>query len=240
MQDTITSHHDQSVRDDMQNENSPAGVDHRPIPIRSGSKYADVILQRLQSDLLKSRPSIAIGVIGCGRRQGVTTTAVNLAIRAADHGISPALLVEGNFRHPKISRLYSSNGPGLSECLVGSDLPDNCIHSTKVSGMDVLGLGQSKLAKQIVMSSPAVTESFEAIREKYRFTVVDLPVFGEPSLANALIPQLDGVLAVARYGVQRSKLEAMQEAIRENGGNVIGVIMTGTESRLPAWLARFF
>ncbi len=210
------------------------------VPMRRGSKYADILLQRLQAEVFKQDKPAVIGIASFAPRQGVTTTALNLAIRAADHRISPAIVVDANFRDQKVSRIYRTGSKGLSECLNGRSTLEDCTKTTKVGNLSVLGVGQIKVARQLVIATKPTIDFFDQLRASYRLSIIDLPSIHEPSLADAFLPHLDGVLIVARYGSRTEKLKALQQHIHDSGGKIVGSVMTGTESKLPAWLSRFF
>jgi Mrp family chromosome partitioning ATPase len=209
------------------------------VPTRQGSKYADILLQRLRSETIRPNQPSIIGFAGATGKQGVTTTATNLAIRAADHHIGPVLLIDANHRSPKATRMHRATGKGVSDCLTGRALLDECVKKTKHEGLHVLGLGQAKLAQQIVMGGPASDRFFEAVRERYQLVVVDLPVMNEPCIANAFLPQLDGVMLVGKYGMKKDLVKQLQQTITNYGGKVLGAVMTGQESKLPNWLSRW-
>lgn len=210
------------------------------VPLRRGSKYTDILLQRLQAEVFKQDKPAVIGVASFASRQGVTTTALNLGIRSADHRISPTLVVDGNFRDQKVSRIYRTGSNGLSECLSGQSTLEKCTKPTKIENLSVMGLGQIKVARQLVIATQPTIEFFDELRDSYRLSIIDLPSIHEPSLADAFLPHLDGVLIVARYGTRKEKLATLQQHIRDSGGKIVGSVMTGTESKLPAWLNRFF
>lgn len=211
----------------------------RNVPKRRGSKYADILLQRLQSTVLSDSDSAMIGMMSFARRQGVTTTAVNLAIRAADHFYTPSLVIDANFQNQKLSRMYRCGGQGLGECINGQAELDRCVKSTNIRGFNVLGAGKKKLAKQILLDREFSDDFFKIVRNDYRFSVVDLPAIREHSLVESILPMLDGVVLVARYGVRRNQLAQMQAKVDNAGGQVYGVVMTGDEYKLPRWLPKF-
>ncbi len=211
------------------------------VPLRRGSEYSDLLLRRLRTMLLEDPDqSAVIGVASCGRRQGVTTTAVNLAIRAADHLISPTLIVDANFNNRTVSKLYRCGGPGISECLTGEKTVEACVEKTKIKGMHVLGLGDRELARQLVLDPQCLNGFINEIREQYRLAVIDFPPMNKPSQADLLISYLDGVLLVTRYGTKKDQLAEFQADVQSAGSKVLGIVMTGGRSPLPKWLQRFF
>lgn len=210
------------------------------VPERKGSKYTDILLQRLQSDVFQQNKPKVIAVASFASGQGVTTTALNLAIRAADHRISPTLIIDGNFRNQKASRHFRTGRKGLSECLSGRSTLAQSVKPTKVDDLSVLGLGQQKSMRRLMVATEPMIEFLDELRDSYRLSIFDFPAMSEPSLADAFLPHLDGVLLVARYGSRKEKIRTLQKHVLDSGGKIVGTVMTGNESKLPKWLSRFF
>jgi Mrp family chromosome partitioning ATPase len=208
------------------------------VPRRNGSRYVDLLLQRLQPQLFQSGNSAVVGVGGFSAGQGVTTLAVNLAIRAADHAFSPTLIVDANHRNTKATRLFRCSGQGLAECINGQAFLNQCLKKTDFPELCALGCGRGRLSRQVADSAVAA-EFFKELRSDIAFTVVDLPPLSEPSLAESLLPHLDGVIMVARYGTRKDRLAETNRMIRVGGGKVLAVVMTGNQQKLPAWLPGF-
>lgn len=213
------------------------------IPARRGSEYIDVLLRNLDKQLLQKSGSgsAVIGLAACQQKQGLTTTAINLAIRSADHGLGPVLLIDANVKNGKLSRLYRTGRVGYGDCLAGAATLKSAVTPTKIQSLDILGVGDKQVAGQIVPDPSLTTEFFNQVRDQYRVTIVDMPVFKNPSPAHSLSTYVDSVVVVARSGVQHHRLVEMQESIEDVNDNLLGVVMTGGEgSVLPRWLQRWF
>lgn len=211
------------------------------IPKRRGSEYIDVLLRNLDKQLLQKSDSVVIGLAACQKNHGLTTTAINLAIRSADHGMGPVLLIDANVKDGKLSRMYRTGKVGYGDCLTGNSALKSAATATKIESMDVLGLGDKQLAGQIVPDPTLANNFFAQVRDQYRLTIVDMPLFKNPSPAHALASYLDGIVVVARSGVQNHRLQEMQRSIGNVNDNLLGVVMTGGEgSALPRWLQRWF
>ena len=211
------------------------------IPVRRGSEYSDMLLRSLDNLLLQRAEPVVIGVVGCMPRQGTTTTAVNLAIRAADHGRGPVLLIDGNADNRGLSGLYRCGKLGYGDCLAGTRELQATVKNTKVRDLDVLGLGDPQMAGQIVPDSNCVSAFFADVRNNYRLSIVDMSPFANPSATASLCPYLDGIIAVARPNVPPSQLTELKSNIRQFQGNLLGVVMTGAQKgAMPKWLQRFF
>ena len=213
---------------------------HR-IPARRGSEYSDVLLRSLDNLLLHRAEPVVIGVVGCLPSQGATTTAVNLAIRAADHGRGPVLLIDGNAKNRGLSRIYRCGKLGYGDCLAGARELHASVKNTEVRDLDVLGFGNRNLAGQFVADSNCASAFIADVRNNYRLSIVDLSPFANPSATASLCPYLDGIIAVARPGVPSSQLAELKSNIRQFHGNLLGVVMTGAQKgAMPKWLQRFF
>ena len=211
------------------------------IPVRRGSEYSDVLLRSLDNLLLQRAEPVVIGVVGCMPRQGATTTAVNLAIRAADHGRGPVLLIDGNAENRNLSGLYRCGRIGYGDCLAGARELHASVKNTEVRDLDVLGFGNRNLAGQFVADSNCASAFIADVRNNYRLSIVDLSPFANPSATASLCPYLDGIIAVARPSVPSSQLAELKSNIRQFHGNLLGVVMTGAQKgAMPKWLQRFF
>lgn len=219
---------------------SPSRANLAVVKSRRGGKYADIILNQLMTEAFTETASPSVGIVSLDGRQYGSTMAANLAIRAADHHLGPALLVDANYCNSRLTKMYRCDDVGLCECFQGTAAIEECVKSTKIENMSALGLGKAKLAKQIVMNTDNINEFFVAQRRDYRFSVYDLPVLDEPSIANILLRHLDGILIVAKYGSRKEHIQRLQKQIEDNGSQVLGVVMTGQESKLPRWLSYFF
>src|ERR1700675_4707976 len=84
---------------------------------RPGAEYFDALLWRL-FDRREDADGVGylLGITGCARQSGVTTVTANLAIRAADHGLGPVLLVDANDHHPQLHRVFGAKaGFGVAD-----------------------------------------------------------------------------------------------------------------------------
>lgn len=205
---------------------------------RRGSEYVDLLLQRLQTvDGLEHSP--VIGITSPHARQGVSTLATNLSIRAADHFAEPVLLVDCNYNNQRTSRMYRATGNGFGECYGGTASIGQCVRKTNVTNLNVLGIGKSKLARQIIVDLDVISNFVKEMRNSFRFSVLDLPTKSDASAMDGLIPHLDGVFIVSNYGTHKRVLEETITSITEVGGRVLGIVMTGDESKVPRWVPSF-
>ena len=135
--------------------------------------------------------------------------------------------------------MYRFRGQGFSDCLNGQASLESCTKKTKIPDCFVMGAGSKKLSKQIMFDPDIAGEFFKVIRNDFRFASIDLPSLHEPSFVDSILPYLDGVVMVARYGIRKDQLETAQQQIKKSGGKLLAVVMTGNDDKLPGWVPKF-
>ncbi len=137
--------------------------------------------------------------------EGKTTVAWGLAVTECKAGKS-VLLIEGDMRQPSlIERVGGNQTKGLSQVLSGSQTLAEGIQKIQVGGnrpLDVLLAGPIPPNSSTLLESELMTELLEEAKENYDLVVIDSPpvVVSDPI---ALMPQVSGLLVVARLGRSR-------------------------------------
>ncbi|MEN1678533.1 MAG: CpsD/CapB family tyrosine-protein kinase [Planctomycetota bacterium] len=210
-------------------------------PRRRGADYYDTILWRVVPKHNETAEGFAVGVTGCERRAGVSTVAANLAIRAADHRLSPVVLVDANLQHPRQDRhfrLYDE--PGLTEVLAEEcDLPD-ALHETNVDGLSIMPLGSQALVDRTRVDPDALAALIKELRNVFSTIVFDLPEVRELRHALLLAQHVDATLVVLRCdGSSRKGAQASIGRLMADGVNVVGSVVTQHKTHTPEWLRRW-
>ena len=132
----------------------------------------DTILLRI--DAIRSEQGFGtyvLGVAGCDRLAGVSTIAGNLASRAAQLGMGPVLLVDGNLAHPRQAVNFGLRGQnGLADYLAGEFSARDVVHNGKLDGLDVMPAGSPKHAQHVAIV-PELVENL--MREMRRGVPID-------------------------------------------------------------------
>ncbi|TWT67623.1 Tyrosine-protein kinase CpsD [Posidoniimonas polymericola] len=211
----------------------------KAVPSRRGADAFDAIVWRLRSNEDNPTEGFAVGVMGCHRRCGATTVAANVAIRYADHGLGPVLLVECNPVAPRLAKSFRlGRVAGLTEAVTGSADLSECIHATRVDGLDVMPLGAQKSLGGGAGIAGQFASLLSEVRSEYSVVMLDLPP-ADKSLG-ALLPiaqQADAVLLVLRSEATRRRAasNALQK-LRQDGVSVIGSVVTRRKSFATRWL----
>lgn len=218
----------------------PAAVD---VPRRRGAAYFDTILWRLRSraDEVNGTGHL-VGVTGCTRRSGTSTVAANMAIRAADHGMTPTLLVDANFRHPRQRQLMRTRkGPGLAEILAGRASVAEAVQATQAAGLSVLAPGSRDVIERSAFDQDRLEALLKELRHEYRFVVFDLSEADDLNHGLLFAHRLDAALLVIRAeGVRRRGAESTASRLVADGVNLVGTVVTGQKRYTPHWLRRWF
>jgi Mrp family chromosome partitioning ATPase len=217
----------------------PATVD---VPRRRGASYYDSLLWRLlgRVDDVHGTGQM-VGLTGCGRRAGVSTVAANLAIRAADHGVSPTLLVDANFHYPRQRQLlHARKGAGLADVLTGRTSLAEAIHTTKIAGLSLLPLGSRDAIQRSAVDHDQLDSLMKELRHEYRLVVFDFAEAQDLHHGLLFASQLDAALLVLRAeAVRRRVAENTVNRLISDGVNLVGTVVTGQKHYAPQWLRRW-
>ncbi len=111
------------------NGRSGASRRERLVPSKPTNNQFRVLLARLQTLGLGTGSLKTIGITSSNRREGVSTVACNLALHAASCHDLRVLIVDANFTHPGLHRMFGvSQAPGLSDLLYENAIKSDCIH----------------------------------------------------------------------------------------------------------------
>jgi len=235
--DPLTLNHNKQVYAD--NIAAPSEASEDLTARRGGAAYYDTLLWRLRSRIEgEAATGYIIAVTSCARRCGVSTVAANLAIRAADHHMTPVLLVDANLRFARQHRAFRiKEKSGLADILIGDCPPTDAICKSKFESLDVLPLGSSDRFERARISAERVELLTKWMRENYSTIVLDLPEVSELRHALLLARKADTALFVIRAeSVRRSEARKSISMLVEDGIQLGGVILTRTKTFAPKWL----
>ena len=99
------------------------------VPSKQTSNQYRILLAGLQTLGLGNGSLKTIGLTSSNRREGVSTVACNLALYAASCHDLRVLIVDANFLHPSLHRMFEvKQTPGLSDLLHENAIMSDCIH----------------------------------------------------------------------------------------------------------------
>jgi tyrosine-protein kinase Etk/Wzc len=198
---------------------------------REGAEHYDAILWRLFARRDEDDGAgYLLGVSSSAPRSGVTTLTTNLAVRAADQGMGPVLLADGNVRHPQLHRLLGADrATGLADVLSGEATLALSAQATSVPGLDFLRLGTRDLLNYAQLNRRQFRDVANELRESYALTFVDLP---EADALGHMMPfarELDATLLVFRSGhVKKAEARRAAAILTADGVPLAGAVVTAS------------
>ena len=140
-----------------------------------------------------------LGVLASRRRSGASTVAANLAIRAADLGLGPVLLVDANLAAPRVQRTFRvPAGPGLVDACVEPLALSNVTRDAGIEGLQLLPAGNVRLLKRAGLNPSDLQGLLHEMTEAYEFVVFDLPAADRLGPSLPIAQALDAALLVLR------------------------------------------
>jgi len=207
-----------------------------------GAQPYDALLWRLQArQALESPAPVTLGLVGCERRSGVTTLAANLAVRASELQLGPALLVEANWEGPQLSKLWRlAPGPGLADFLAGQAAYGDCLRPGPAPGLEVLPAGGLRRGESPLMEPGVVEALLAEVSADRGLVLFDLAAAENMQQTLMVARRLDQVLLVVR-AESTPERTAQKAACRllEDGVPLSGVILNRRRNYAPHWLSRW-
>ena len=200
----------------------PAATAPRLVALAAPESAAAEQFRVLHARLLRMsarRPLRVVAVTSAGRREGRTTTAVNLALTAALEG-RPTVLVEADLHRPSLAALLGlAPRAGLAEVLGGAAELGQAV--ARVGPLAVLVAGEPS-DPAAALRSPRVPALVEQLRAAYDLVVLDAP----PALAftdgDRLAAAADGALLVVRAGATpRQVVRLTLDALGDRAAGIV-------------------
>jgi hypothetical protein len=130
------------------------------------------------------------------------------------------LLVDGDLRHGRLSKVICPPGPGMTEVMLGTSTWEDVIHPTNSARIDFVARGASQVP---TIDRPEF--GWNALRPKYRAVLIGLAAGVEPE-AIWLAARCDAVyFVISRPHTRRQAASTAINALRSAGANVQGSIV---------------
>ena len=214
---------------------------------RGGGKYEAVTLRRAttvyaeayRQMVARLQPFWAEGeqrakapvVTSAAPLEGTTTTAVNLAVSAAESG-RKVLLVDGDLWRPDIHRWFGlSNEVGLTNVLADPKVAlESVMQLTDMENLRVITSGPRPGAQSQLLEKGVAEAVVARLKEEAEVVIIDSPPMLARSDAFRLASVGDGVIMVAdanrtRTSALRRAMQYAEQALGETGNQVLGVVL---------------
>ena len=162
--------------------------------------------------------------------EGKSTVSGNLALSFAQNE-KKVIIVDCDLRKPSVHKNFKlSNLIGLSEVLIGKGKLEEVIQSRN-ENLDILTSGKIPPNPSEMLSSSAMTNLIEKLKEKYDIVILDSAPLQAVTDAQILSTKADGTILVIR--AQRTNRESVIEAknlLTKVGANIVGTVLHAVEN----------
>jgi polysaccharide biosynthesis transport protein len=157
--------------------------------------------------------------------EGKTTVSINLAVSFAQAG-SRVLLIETDFRRPRLANIFGKNGIGLTSYLTGNATLGEIIKEVDIANLSIIPTGQLPVNPTELLGSEEMKRLLEILANDYDQIILDgPPVIG---IADSLVISsiVDGTVVVTRAGkTPRSALAVAVEKLWSSNARILGVVL---------------
>ena len=170
---------------------------HRHLDFAATEQYK-LIRANLDFTLPQDEKCPVIGITSSVRGEGKSTTAVNLSYVCAEKG-SKVLLIDGDMRLPSIAKKMGIDGsPGLSEMLIGNEIPMMHFQSFFMDNWYILPSGFIPPNPSELLGSPRMKDLLERLKEEFDYIIIDLPPVNIVSDSVSISSLTSGMIVVVR------------------------------------------
>jgi polysaccharide biosynthesis transport protein len=175
-------------------------------------------------------PPRSILITSSQPEEGKTTVSINLAVSFAQAG-SKVLLIEADFRRPRLANVFGKNGMGLTSYLTGNAALEEVVKEVDIPNLSIIPTGQIPVNPTELLGSGEMKRLLEILGNDYEQIILDgPPVIG---IADSLVISsiVDGTVVVARAGkTPRDALTGVVEKLWSFNARVLGVILNRVET----------
>jgi len=162
--------------------------------------------------------------------EGKSTVSGNLALSFAQNE-KKVIIIDCDLRKPSVHKNFKiSNLSGLSEVLIGKANLDEVIQSRN-ENLDILPSGKIPPNPSEMLSSTAMSNLIENLREKYDIVILDSAPLQAVTDAQILSTKADGTILVIR--AQRTNRDSVIEAknlLSKVDANILGTVLHAVEN----------
>lgn len=164
---------------------------------------------------------------------GKSTFAANLAVALAGSD-KRVLLVDCDFRKPRVHRIFAIPHPEMGLASVVADQADlgAAVQSCEIENLSILPCGPRPANPAELLTSLKFQEILTDLRASYDIVILDTPPVLAVSDPAAVAPRADGVILVFRMTKDaRPACERARDDLVAVGGKLLGVVVNASTER---------
>jgi len=167
--------------------------------------------------------------------EGKSTLASMLAISIADHARKNVLLVDSDFRRPKIHEMFNLElGRGFSDILAGDQSGETAVKGTPFTNLKIITAGRRHSNLSKILDRVRLKEFFDKAKHHFDYIILDCPPVIPVSDIIDLSPEIDGVMMVIKAGQTPKEVTKRAVNLLQNYGvKIVGLVLNDVERVLP-------
>ncbi len=219
------------------------------------------LYEDLKANLLNRYGNEGIKVImftGCIEGDGVTVTAINLAVLLSRTSTLKVLFLEANFRSPyfyrelsKRHKIESQRGTAKLYSLVDLMAMDcdpfevaninlSAFTMRGCSGFSIIPSGECYSNPVNIFESPRFNQIMKAMRREFDYIIVDAPPMIGFTETLLLASAVDGVVLVVKSEKTRLQVaDKVKKQIGGAGGRILGVVLNQRNHYIPSFIYKY-
>jgi len=178
-----------------------------------------------------------LAVTSPGPEAGKTVVSINLAMSIAQHTDKSAMLVDFDFRRPKVANYLGIELEKTINDYIENDVPiSEILVNPELKRFVLLAAGQPIKNSSEILASKKIEKLIHEVKHRYkeRIVIFDLPPILNTDDAITILPKIDCVLMVVANGM--STQHEIEESIRYlPDTNLLGVILNKSDENLKSY-----
>lgn len=152
----------------------------------------------------------AILVTSSVPKEGKTTVSINLSFALGQ--LDKTILIDADLRRPTVGKRFNvpNYQPGLSNLIMQTHNPDECVVHDEQSGIDLICAGSIPSNPQELLAGDGFNKLIESLKQEYKYVVIDTAPTQAVSDAMVVSKTCDSVLYVV-------KADSTSEKVINNG-----------------------
>ncbi|MEW6378289.1 MAG: polysaccharide biosynthesis tyrosine autokinase [bacterium] len=198
--------------------------------------------QRIKNNLYLANPGSRLQALmfaSSNSGEGTSSVAANFALTSALTEEARVLLVDANFRSPKLHSLFGlPKSEGLGEVIREKVGWKDVLRSCKIPNLSIITAGEPAINPLYLLKSATLEKTIQEFKEHFDYILFDccaLNAYSDPILLGA---HLDGLILVVHAG--RTSMESVRRVKGMLSGSVpiMGVILNRKNYYIPEALYR--